>query len=65
MTTSASREKKPGEFWRLCFDRVDPGVEKHIRVPNAPGFDIEVLGTAAEMHGPRGCCSCCKREAVA
>lgn len=59
MTTSASREKKPREFWAVVFDEPDRGALRHIRVPNVRYFDITPIGTAAEMHGENGCCVCC------
>jgi hypothetical protein len=67
VTTSASREKKPGEFWRLCFDRTDPGVEVHIRVPNDRDLGIFPVGMAADLHGPgpEGRCVCCHGRGAA
>ena len=59
MTASASREKKPREFWTLVFR--EEGAPTHVRIPNAGGMGIFLIGRALDLHGPNGKCSCCVR----
>lgn len=47
-------------FWQLVFNE---HVDTHIRMPNVPGVWCEVIGTAADLHGPDGVCTCCPRAA--
>jgi hypothetical protein len=60
MSGDAKKDRATNALFRRLMDRTD----LHIRVPNQRFCDIEVLGTAAEMHGPRGVCTCCKRGAA-
>lgn len=57
MTTKAEREAN-GTFW--AYRR---GERMHVRVGGnrGDGTRVELLGTAAYLHGPRGCCTCCPR----
>jgi hypothetical protein len=62
MTASASKEMKPSQFWRMCFDPHDPGVPDHIRVTPELGNGAFCVGMAADLHGPEGVCTCCPRR---
>jgi hypothetical protein len=54
------REKTPREFWTIVFR--EQGAPTHVRIPNADGMGIFLLGWAADLHGPTGKCTCCTRS---
>lgn len=60
MTTKAEKEAN-STFW-ACRR----GERFHVRVGQRrqDGTQIQLLGTASELHGARGVCTCCRRGAA-
>lgn len=48
-------------FWQLVFNE---HVDTHLRVPPEGGLYVALVGTAADLHGPDGCCTDCYGRAA-
>lgn len=59
MSTAKKQYTFHRRFWQLVFNE---HVDTHIRVPNEPGLEIQLIGMAADLHGPHGICTDCPRD---
>lgn len=57
MTRDKAQKAANSRYYRL-MDRTD----FHTRVPNTQGLGVFLVGHAADLHGPTGCCTCCTRS---
>lgn len=47
--------KRTNQLFRELMDRR----KKHVRI--TPADSVTLVGHARDLHGPRGCCTCCPR----